>query len=237
MASVDGGANNDTLLLETAGADVTLTATGFDADVTGVTSGVDNFETLNATNGGTLTGLNAVNVWDIDATPTYNDSSNTLNFSGFANLTGHANTDDFNVLDGGSVTGILDGQGGSDTLDYGAYTSTVLTTITGIGSTDGFAGTSTATGGFDDIDVITGGTTGTDILTGDDAASVWTLAAGQTYASGVNTATFSAFETLQGGLNTDQFDVDANNALNLLGGAGMDSFDRCRDRIGRQLGR
>ncbi|MCP3947834.1 hypothetical protein, partial [Herbaspirillum sp.] len=75
---------------------------------------------------------------------------------------------------------------------------------------------------FDGIQVLTGNS-GT--LTGENAASTWTLGVTQAYSDGSNSLTISGFANLQGNANTDLFNVTNANAVSLLGGAGIDTFD------------
>src|SRR5262249_18746757 len=60
----------------------------------------------------------------------------TVAFSGVTNLVGGADNDSFVFSDGQSLAGSIDGDGGTNTLDYSAYSSTVvvdLQTNTGTG--------------------------------------------------------------------------------------------------------
>ncbi|MEQ8426956.1 MAG: filamentous hemagglutinin N-terminal domain-containing protein [Gammaproteobacteria bacterium] len=211
-------------------------ADGYLGTETDITGGFDGIGTING-NGGTLTGSNTTNTWNLDGTPTFDDGTVNpdLNFTGFANLQGGTNTDAFNVttastfnlLGGGNVdtfdidatlTGSLDGETGVDVLQGNLINNVVLTGSDG----DGFAGTEAdITGGFDGISVITGNG-GT--LTGRDVASTWGLDGTPTYSDG-NTLNFTGFANLQGGTNTDAFNVTAASAFNLAGGTGVDTFD------------
>jgi hypothetical protein len=98
--------------------------------------------TVNGIAGTTLVGADAPNNWTI----TGQDSGTLIgtaiaglvSFSGVANLTGGSDTDLFRFDDGQSISGSLDGGGGTNTLDLGAYTSNVivdllLATATGVG--------------------------------------------------------------------------------------------------------
>ena len=78
-----------------------------------------------------LTGPNATNTWLVTAADggTLND---TINFSGFENISGGTSADTFTIAAAGSVTGPLDGGAGSDELRREEVSS--LWTITGDGS-------------------------------------------------------------------------------------------------------
>ena len=209
---VDGEAGADTLEGSQIN-DVTLTGSdgdgfaGTDADITG---GFDGITTLSV-NGGTLTGRDLASTWALDATPTYNDGTNTLNFDGFATLQGGSAADTFtlsaarrfNLLGGDGVdsftvdarlTGDLDGEVGVDTLEGSQIDAVVLTGSDG----DGFAGTDAdITGGFDGITTLSvnGGT-----LTGRNLVSTWELDATPTYDDGSNTLNFNDFAGIVVGL-------------------------------------
>ncbi len=144
--SIDGEAGVD-VLQGTAIDAVTLTgsdADGFAGTEADVTLGFDGIGTITG-NGGTLTGRDVASNWLLDGTPTYNDGTNTLNFTGFANLQGGTNTDTFtitaaastfNLLGGAGVdtfdvdatlTGSIDGEAGADILQGDLITTVVLT--------------------------------------------------------------------------------------------------------------
>ncbi|MEM6998884.1 MAG: hypothetical protein AAF419_03480, partial [Pseudomonadota bacterium] len=237
--SLDGEAGTD-ILQGTSITDVVLTgsdADGFAGTEADITLGFDGIRTITGNGAGTtLTGRNTASTWGLDGTPTYNDGAQTLNFTNFATLQGGTNTDAFNVtaasafnLNGGAgvdtfdidatLTGAIDGEAGADILQ-----GTTITDVTLTGSdADGFAGTEAdVTGNFDGIQVLTG--TGGGTLTGRNVASTWGLDGTPTYSDG-NTLNFTGFSTLQGGTNTDAFNVTAASAFTLNGGAGVDTFD------------
>ncbi|MCB9939631.1 MAG: hypothetical protein H6823_15420, partial [Planctomycetaceae bacterium] len=140
-AGVTGSTGSDTLLLQTAGANVMLTdldTSGADASgtgkVTGVANGFTDIETLNATNGGTLTGLSTASTWGLDGTPTYTEDAapaEILNFSGFATLQGGTDDDTFNVSAqdfAGSIVVDGDDHDSGDTLNFDAQNNSVAST-------------------------------------------------------------------------------------------------------------
>ncbi len=124
------------------------------------------------------------------------------------------------------LTASINGKGGSDTLDFSAYTTAVNVLLTGLGGTDGFNGatsgaTNPITGTFSNINVIHGTASGS--LTGINTAATWDLGAG-TYTS-TNVLSFTGFSTLVAGTGAgDTFDIDANVAYTLDGGTGADKF-------------
>lgn len=126
--------------------DITIGATGF-----------NNIEQFTGNGTGTLTGANVANAWDITGT-----NSGTLNltttFSGFNNITGGTNTDTFTLGAGGSVTGLIDGAGGGNTL-IGRDAANIWT-ITGANSGNVADATTYAT--FTNIQSLTGALTQND---------------------------------------------------------------------------
>ena len=202
--------------------------------VDGLTAGgVGVTETFNINADTTLSSLDGgagADIFNIGAVLTGSISggfgSNTYNLdsggSVSGTITGGANLDTF-VFDGGSVTGVVGGAGGTNTLNYNALGSQVQVALTGLGSTEGFDGTATGTGGFNDITSVVGGTAMTDTLRGLDADATFNLAGTNSYVSG-NTLMFSAIEDLQGGSMIDTFTVTAAHSGTLSGGAGNDIF-------------
>jgi len=97
--------------------------------------------------GDTLVGGNAANVWSI--TGTNAGQVGGVTFSGFSNLTGGSQADTFAFVNGGSVSGAVNGGGGVNALDYSAYVGDIvvdlaLGTATGVGG--GVAGIANVTG-------------------------------------------------------------------------------------------
>ncbi|MCP5013395.1 MAG: hypothetical protein GY942_25755, partial [Aestuariibacter sp.] len=87
-------------------------------------------------------------------------------FTDFANLTGGTGADEFVFTDGAELTGSIDGGADSDTLNLGAYATTLTFTLSAAGTTDGVMGmtagvpTNPISGSFDNIDDIRGGNGG-----------------------------------------------------------------------------
>ena len=185
--------------------------------------------------GSTITGLNANATWDLGAgandSYTQVGSGQTLAFSGFFNLTGGSGADDFVFTDGVTVNGVIDGGAGANTLDFSADTTAQNVTLTGLGGTDGFAGTEAAvSGGFTNINAIIGSATASpQTLTGANLNAVWSIAASgaDSYTVGANTLAFTNYQNLTGGTGNDQF-VFANGATFggvLDGGAGVNTLN------------
>jgi acrosin len=260
--SIDGGAGSDTLSLGayTSAVSTTLSSastTGFSGTSTGVSGGFSGIDSVVGGSGSdVLTGANLTAAWTLNGTPTYTAGGSTLGFTGFEtlqggsgndtfsllgdgllqvseNLYGGAGDDSFNFADGVFVTGSIDGQGGSDTLNYASYSAGIAVTLTGPASTNGYAGNQPLSigGTFAGIDALTG-SSAPDSLIGEDADSTWTIGTTRTYRDNAvsNSLTFSSFENLQGGSGADLFDIAVDPGVDLYGGAGNDTF-KFRDGV------
>ena len=238
--AVDGGVGGGSDTLDFAAyasaRSVLLTASdaaeGFDGTEASITSGFSNIDVLvgGAAVTDTLQGRDAGSTWDLDGTDTYTDGTATLAFSGVENLTGGTGADLFDFADGATVAGALDGGvgGGSDTLDFAAYTSARSVVLTASDAAEGFDGTEASiTSGFSNIDVLVGGAA-IDTLQGRDANSTWNLD-GTDYDDGTASLTFSGIENLTGGTGDDLFDFadgqSVGGALDGGVGGGSDTLD------------
>jgi len=95
-------------------------------------------------NANTLVGPNANETWNITGTGAGNIGGSTgISFSNIQNLTGGSGADTFVFSNGKGVTGTITGGGGTNTLNYSAYTTPVSVNLTG--------GTATGTGGISGI--------------------------------------------------------------------------------------
>src|SRR5262249_20870938 len=150
--SVDGGAGSDTLDwsgLSTA-RNVTLTGAGttdgFKGTEASIPGGFDNINAIVGTSAtDTLTGNNANNTGNINGAATFT-------FASFENLSGGTSNDNFVFSNSATVSGVIDGGVGSDTIDWSAYTTGRNVVLTGLGATDGFNGNeASVTGGFKNI--------------------------------------------------------------------------------------
>jgi Ca2+-binding RTX toxin-like protein len=102
------------------------------------------------------------NTWSITGANAGNVTGN-LSFLSVENLMGNRSTDWFAFSDGAGLSGIIDGRGGSDTLDYMLRTATVTVRLS--------TGTATGTGGVRSIENVLGGG-GNDLLIGDSSANI-----------------------------------------------------------------
>lgn len=250
--AIDGAGGTDTLTGDDVVNTWTITAAN-GGTVTGITSGFSNIEnlvggsntdaftldtngtltgTLSGGSGGTdtLTGKNAANAWDIGTSMSGTVTSIPSGFSNIDNLVGGTNVDTFDFDGAETWAGSIDGGAGVDALDFAGYGTALSFTLTGTGTSNGFAGTETAiTGGFDNInDIRASSSATTDALTGLNAASTWSLAATDSYTS-TNTLAFSNVETRHGGTGTNAFTIQGNTLPSgathtLNGNTNSDSF-------------
>jgi hypothetical protein len=161
------------------------------------------------------------NIWNITAVNTGNLNQRLL-FNSVENLTSGAGTDQFRFL-AGSLAGVVNGGGGTDTLDFSLLAAQDVT-LTALGAIDGFDGTAPGAigGSFQNINKIVGSATALDdSLTGLDADATWRLDATNTYTS-TNTLEFANFEVLNGGSEEDIFDVITLAVATALNGNGGD---------------
>ncbi|MEE8524882.1 MAG: hypothetical protein V3T72_13190, partial [Thermoanaerobaculia bacterium] len=221
-AVLDGGAGDDTLI-GGAGDDTLRGGAGDDTLI--ASAGTDTLD--GGTGNDTLIAQDTANAWRLTAL-----NAGTLNSHSFVdveNLSGGADYDTF-VFVGGSVSGVIDGGGGSNTFDYSANTLGVTVDLT--------AGSATDTGGASNIQNVTGGAGG-DTLTAGIGSGTLTGGAGDDMLIAANSA-----YTFEGGAGTDTLvaaalantweltglDLGFLNAQtfssteNLKGGAGDDIF-------------
>ena len=208
----------------------TLDYSGTDSGVT-VILGL-NTDHIDAVLGGsgsdTFIGLPYDSIWNIlsmdggryIATDEDGNVSADVVLGGIENLEGGIDDDTFLFADGMGVKGTIDGGGGTNRLDYSAYTSANSVTVN-LGS-----GGATGASGVTNIQSITGGAGSNDTLIGPDADSTWNITgANSGDVGGVN---FAGFENLTGAAdNEDGFILHISGSLSgtLEGGLmGLDAF-------------
>ncbi len=146
-----------------------------------------------------LIGNNYVNLWDITGTNSGVVTSpyTTTNFQGIANLQGGSLNDTFRFESAGSVSGNVNGQGGTNTLDYSTRSTAITTNL--------FSNTSTSIGGtFASIGNLIGSGSTNDTLIADNTFNTWTIT-GANSGNINNKFNFSSIENLTGGTNVDVF--------------------------------
>ncbi|NEP57244.1 MAG: CHAT domain-containing protein [Symploca sp. SIO2G7] len=173
-------------------------------------SGITFNDPVNIAGGSTLVGPNQDTTWNITGTNQGDLNSifpNTLTFSNIENLTGGSSNDTFVFSNGVNVGGTISDNGGTDTLDYSAFTTPLTVNLNTIGA----AG----------IEQIVGTTATESTLIGTDTVNTWNITS--TNSGDINgTFSFTNFGNLTGGNldDTFQFSEGASVSGNISGGAG-----------------
>jgi hypothetical protein len=194
--TLSGGANDTFIMAATQTAGTTVTAAG---------------------SGNSLVAANLTNTWVLTG-PGSGTLDGIITYSGIANLTGGSGTDTFKFNAGGSVTGTINGGGGSNALDYSAFGSAITVNLQ--------THAATGTGGFANIGTLTGSGAAADALVGANIINTWTITAPNT--GTVGAFAFSAIANLTGGTGNDTFrfvGAGANITGNLAGGGETDTLD------------
>jgi Ca2+-binding RTX toxin-like protein len=156
-----------------------------------------------------------VNTWNIVGT---NEGiiPGMVHFTEMENLFAGSGDDTFYFSDGAGVTGIIDGDGGYNTLNYSAYTTPVTVNLD--------TSTATGCGVFDDIDRIIGGSV-KDNLIGPNSPETWDIVGNDEI--NVFGMEFESFENLTGGTADDTFEFsDGAGVTGLIdGGDGSNILD------------
>jgi RHS repeat-associated protein len=151
----------------------------------------------------TLVGLaNAANTFRFNNlnAGTFND---VLNFLAVESLTGGNNADRYIFGANRGVSGILDGLGGEDILDYAAFVTPVQVDLA--------KRKATRTGGIVNLERVVGGASTRDTLKGANTSNVWHLT--DINGGDVNGFFFSGFEFLFGGRLDDVFNIDEGKGV------------------------
>ena len=213
------GISNDNLY-GLGGNDTYIFVDGWGTDFVYDTAGTDTLTFINLSTGVTFT-------FSIGSARVADGFGNVVTTDGnVENFTGTNSADTFIFKNGASISGIADGQGGQDTLDYSDYTSIRNVVLTDVGSVDGFKGIEASLSSFDNMDVLIGSGLSGDSLTGRNADATFLLGAAYQYLS-INTLDFSGFENLNGGTAADTFIFAAGTVHTgkINGGGGTDTLD------------
>lgn len=163
----------------------------------------------------TLTGPDEAHRWQIKPASSGLLDDN-ITFVSVESLIGNVGDDTFAFTAQGKVSGLIDGGGGNNTLDFSAYRVPLLANLQ--------RKTLTGTGGFRNIGSLIGGAA-SDRLVGLNAASAWNITGSN--AGNVAGLTFTGFENLTGGTQADSFVFGDGARLGgkIDGGGGIDSLD------------
>lgn len=223
---------------------------------------LESFRNISTLKGGqgrdTLRGLDANASFILDDNARYLSGGRTLYFSGLESLVGGKGNDRFEIhgeqtydlhggagddtfvfADGAKLNGELDGQGGADTVDFGAYLKAIDIILSSLGES-GFNGIinefalGSETGllvKFANIDNLIGSSstdkdrlTGLDAEVAQDGKATFVLDTNPRYLTGSYVLAYSGIETLVGGSTDDRFEIHGERAFDLYGGAGNDTF-------------
>ena len=232
-----GGAGDDTYRFKDGwGADTVVDTAGSDTiDFVLANNGV----TFNPASSEVVNGANNVTYLGIESLAG-SSGDDTFNIVGALThtLRGGAGNDAFVFADGATLTGTVDGQSGTDTLNFSNLQSPISVALTSVGSTDGFNGTDAAiSGGFSNVDNLIG-TSGSDTLNVSTATNTWKFEVGNLKLEvGSNSLTFSNFDTLNGSMGADTF-AFANGADfvgTIDGKGGTDTLDFSAYLTGRDF--
>jgi hypothetical protein len=172
----------------------------------------------------TLVGANTTNTWSLTGTNAGNINGS-VTFSNFQYLTGGSANDTFRFNPGTGVSGIINGGGGTNSLNYANYGKSVGVNLT----------TSTAPGllSFTNIQGLVGNTGTNNTLVGANTTNTWNITG--TNAGNVNgTFAFSAMSYLTGGSGNDTFKFRSGGYVTGIidGGGGFNSLDYSSLSIG-----
>jgi len=139
-------------------------------------------------------------------------------FTDVESVKGSQGNDTFAINDTASLTGTIDGQAGSDTLNYSDYTTAITQNL----QTQQI----TAISGYSNIETIIGGSSYSDIIIGKNEPTTWPLTADDT-CYWDSSITFQSFENITGGTDTDSFTMYGGVVFTgtIKGGSGSDSLD------------
>jgi len=184
--NLTGGSNADTFTF--AGGSITGTADGG--------AGVDTLLADNAANTWSISGADAGSVTGVNT------------FTNMENLTGNGNSDSFQFADGSSISGIINGAAGADTIDLSAQTGAVTVDL--------------ESANYVSIETFVGNNSDSTLL-GQDVASNWAITGIND--GTVNTTAFVDFNHLIGNNNTDIFTLSGGSVTgSLSGGDGNDTL-------------
>jgi len=163
---------------------------------------------------GVIVELTGANAGDVDGMGS---------FAQVENLTGTQGNDTIAFDDDAILDGIIDGQDGSDTLDYSTYTTQVAVDVE--------QGLATGVGGFMAMEIFHAGMSDDNIVVGPDAGGTWTIAGADSVGLDMSTLQFGGFGSIQGGEGDDTFVflLDGSLSGTLDGGAGDNSLDYMLD--------
>ena len=190
FAELVGGTDVDTFELKNGGS------------VTDIVGGDGDNDTLtrNSAAGETITwNITENNVGNVDGS----------SFSQIETLNGADGNDTFAFSNNGNFTGTINGNGGTNKLDYSSYTNTLVVNLASLK--------------INGISEIVGSPTNTDLtLRGENNGNIWDLNTTNSIVDGIK---FSNFKKIQGGNNADTFKLNSGSFASIIGNGGNDTFN------------
>lgn len=214
---VQGGAGVDRLVYATRATAASINLNNNSATSTGGWQGIEAFVGSNSASD-ILIGRNATNTWQVDGLNHGLVNGSEFSFEGVENLTGGSQNDTFSFLGSNArVTGTLQGNGGSDSLNFSAHSEPVQINLAS-SSTDRI-------GLFSSVESAVGSGSLLDVIIGIDGTNAWTIQS--TDQGTVRAFAFTAIENLRGGAGSDTFtfaNATASITGSIAGGNGTDSL-------------
>ncbi|RPI91964.1 MAG: calcium-binding protein, partial [Chloroflexi bacterium] len=211
---LDGGVGNNTLDFSnySTSRDIYLTGlgslVGFCGSESSIIGSFTNIMSLiGSSSTDSLTGLNAPAVWNIDTIVTYTSSDRSLSMISVETLNGGGFEDRFVFADGATLSGNLDGSGGTDTADFSAYTTDLWVDLDTGAISDNWTWVALIAGGISSVENFLAGS-GNDTLCGNNKDNLLDGGAGDDW--------------IDGGAGDDQIYSGAGYNY-LFGGTGIDT--------------
>ncbi|MDB5357607.1 MAG: hypothetical protein JWN24_4060 [Phycisphaerales bacterium] len=214
--NINGGGGGDTLNYSSIAGPVTVNLqTNTAANIGGTFSNISSF-VGSGSSADTLVGPAGTTTWSI--TGADSGSVGGAAYSSFENLTGGPGNDTFTFHTGGNVSGNINADGGTNTLDYSA-TSAPITLNLQTSSAPYVLGT------VANVTNYVGSASNADTLVGPAGPNVWSITGAN--AGSVGPDTFSSFENLTGGPAADTFSFQAGGSVagNIDGAGGSNTLD------------
>ncbi|MBL4703688.1 MAG: hypothetical protein JKY54_04155, partial [Flavobacteriales bacterium] len=177
----------------------------------------------------TFLASNTNNTWNINGINSglLNTPTVSINFSGFENLTGGNLNDSFNLNSSDHITGLIEGGGGTDSLNMLTLGYDVTVQLGAVAGSN-----LTGTPYINNIESISANSTRNNTLIGNNVETNWLIDGANTSTiqevASSNTIAFTGFNNLIGGTNDDAFEIiDTSNLVSINGGdgAGNDTID------------
>ena len=226
MGIIDGESGHDTLdySASNSGRRIILTGIGLQdgfngEEIDSISAGFANMEGFIGGQEWIHSGLDADAEFNIYSDRVeYSSDGRTMIITGVENLLGGNENDQFIFHDQAQLPGdsnSINGQGGSNTLDYSKYSSGRTIILTALGSLNGFAGKDSSMMQsvlfFDNIQFLRGSDAGSDTLQGLDTDSIYRITGTSTgsYENNGYSLSFVGIEILNGGSGQDCLDFSS----------------------------